>query len=73
MLRQQGLPPAFSHNVLLRRTRALPLTPPPKPEQLPAWKLVRPRLKKTLPTSELPPRTHALTYFASSFAVSVYI
>ncbi|KAM8873469.1 androglobin-like [Synchiropus picturatus] len=50
-LRRYELSQMLSHIVLLTRTRACPLEPPPKPETVPRWKLIRPR-KEILITDE---------------------
>ena len=52
-LRQQGLNHLYSHPLRLTQTRAIPLEPPVPPEEIPSWKLIRPRVKRTLPTSEI--------------------
>ncbi|XP_029903702.1 androglobin [Myripristis murdjan] len=46
-LGQCPLSQLYSHIVLLTRTRACPLEPPPKPPTVPRWKLIRPR-KETM-------------------------
>ncbi|KAK5615922.1 hypothetical protein CRENBAI_020234 [Crenichthys baileyi] len=51
LLRYYGLSMLHSHVVLLTRTRACELDPPPKPLTVPRWKLIRPR-KKTAISSE---------------------
>ncbi|XP_046325515.2 androglobin-like isoform X6 [Haliotis rufescens] len=51
-LRQTGLSHLYPHPVLITQTRACPLEPPPPPEKIPAWKLIRPRKKKTTPSDE---------------------
>ncbi|XP_047243364.1 androglobin isoform X3 [Girardinichthys multiradiatus] len=57
LLRYYGLSMLHSHVVLLTRTRACELDPPPKPPTVPRWKLIRPR-KKTAISSE--PQKHPL-------------
>ncbi|XP_029984092.1 androglobin [Sphaeramia orbicularis] len=57
-LRQYSLSLMYSHIVLLTRTRACPLEPPPKPPPVPKWKLIRPR-KKIVVTDE--PRKNSLS------------
>lgn len=51
-LRQNGLSHIYPHPVCITQTRSCPLEPPPPPEIIPAWKLIRPRKKKTPPTDE---------------------
>ncbi|XP_067675678.1 androglobin-like isoform X1 [Haliotis asinina] len=51
-LRQTGLSHLYPHPVWITQTRACPLEPPPPPEKIPAWKLIRPRKKKTTPSDE---------------------
>uniref|UniRef100_A0A2C9K873 Uncharacterized protein n=1 Tax=Biomphalaria glabrata TaxID=6526 RepID=A0A2C9K873_BIOGL len=51
-LRQNGLSHLFSHPVYLSQTRSCPLEPPPPPIVIPAWKLIRPRKKKSPPHDE---------------------
>ncbi|KAJ8315589.1 hypothetical protein KUTeg_007739 [Tegillarca granosa] len=51
-LRQNGLSHIYPHPVWITQTRSCPLEPPPPPEIVPAWKLIRPKKKKTLPTDE---------------------
>jgi hypothetical protein len=51
-LRQTGLSHMYPHPVLITQTRACPLEPPPLPEVIPAWKLIRPKKKKVMPTDE---------------------
>ncbi|KAL3881172.1 hypothetical protein ACJMK2_027629 [Sinanodonta woodiana] len=51
-LRQNGLSHIYPHPVLITQTRSCPLEPPPPPEKIPAWKLIRPRKKKTTPSDE---------------------
>ncbi|XP_036003280.1 androglobin isoform X1 [Fundulus heteroclitus] len=57
LLRHYGLSMLHSHVVLLTRTRACQLDPPPKPPTVPRWKLIRP-IKKILMSSE--PQYHPL-------------
>ncbi|KAH3725435.1 hypothetical protein DPMN_051268, partial [Dreissena polymorpha] len=51
-LRQNGFSHLYPHPVLVTQTRSCPLEPPPPPEKIPAWKLIRPRKKKTTPSDE---------------------
>ena len=51
-LRQNGLSHIYPHPVCITQTRSCPLEPPPPPEVIPAWKLIRPRKKKEPPTDE---------------------
>ncbi|KAL4233261.1 hypothetical protein ACF0H5_007945 [Mactra antiquata] len=51
-LRQNGLSHLYPHPVLVTQTRSCPLEPPPPPEKIPAWKLIRPKKKKTTPHDE---------------------
>ncbi|XP_064627067.1 androglobin-like isoform X5 [Lineus longissimus] len=51
-LRQTGLSHMYPHPVLITQTRACPLEPPPPPEVVPSWKLIRPKKKKVMPTDE---------------------
>ncbi|XP_043930477.1 androglobin [Protopterus annectens] len=51
MLRHYGLSHAYSHPVLVTRTRSCPLIAPPKPPPIPRWKLIRPK-KHSMPTDE---------------------
>ncbi|XP_076467316.1 androglobin-like isoform X4 [Babylonia areolata] len=51
-LRQNGLSHMYPHPVCITQTRSCPLEPPPPPEVIPAWKLIRPRKKKEPPTDE---------------------
>ncbi|XP_041108296.1 androglobin isoform X2 [Polyodon spathula] len=50
-LRHYGLSHAYSHPVLVTRTRSCPLVAPPKPPPIPRWKLIRPK-RRTNPTDE---------------------
>ncbi|BFZ09751.1 hypothetical protein BsWGS_12792 [Bradybaena similaris] len=51
-LRQSGLSYMYPHPVHIAETRSCPLEPPPPPVVLPAWKMIRPRPRKTLPSDE---------------------
>ena len=51
-LRQRGLSHLYPHPVLITQTRSCPLEPPPPPEKVPAWKLIRPKKKKITPSDE---------------------
>ncbi|CAG2214034.1 Androglobin [Mytilus edulis] len=51
-LRQNGLSHLYPHPVCITQTRSCPLEPPPPPEKIPAWKLIRPKKKKTTPSDE---------------------
>ena len=51
-LRQTGFSHLYPHPVLIKLTRSCPLEPPPIPPVIPAWKLIRPRKKKVMPTDE---------------------
>ncbi|KAK3097866.1 hypothetical protein FSP39_014000 [Pinctada imbricata] len=51
-LRQNGLSHIYPHPVCITQTRSCPLEPPPPPEKIPAWKLIRPRKKKATPSDE---------------------
>ncbi|ESO89380.1 hypothetical protein LOTGIDRAFT_229226 [Lottia gigantea] len=51
-LRQTGLSHIYPHPVWITQTRSCPLEPPPVPEVIPAWKLIRPRKKKEIPSDE---------------------
>ncbi|XP_062575227.1 androglobin-like [Saccostrea cucullata] len=51
-LRQNGLSHLYPHPVCITQTRSCPLEPPPPPEKIPAWKLIRPRKKKPAPSDE---------------------
>ena len=51
-LRQSGISHLHPHPVLITQTRSCPLEPPPPPEIVPAWKLIRPKKKKPAPTDE---------------------
>ena len=53
-LRLKGLSHLYPHPVLLTQTRACPLEPPPPPEKIPYWKLIRPRKPKIVPSSDEP-------------------
>ncbi len=53
-MRQMGISHMFPHPVRITQTRSCPLEPPPPPEVTPAWKLIRPRIKKTTPCSDEP-------------------
>ncbi|XP_070273959.1 androglobin isoform X2 [Myotis yumanensis] len=50
-LREYGLSHICSHPVLVTRTRSCPLTAPPKPPPVPAWKLIRLK-RETVVTAE---------------------
>ncbi|MGH0171138.1 UNVERIFIED_CONTAM: hypothetical protein FKN15_060638 [Acipenser sinensis] len=50
-LRHYGLSHAYSHPVLVTRTRSCPLVAPTKPPPIPRWKLIRPK-RHTNPTDE---------------------
>jgi hypothetical protein len=49
-LRQRRLSHMYPHPVHILQTRSCPLEPPPVPEKVPGWKLIRPRKKQPLPT-----------------------
>ena len=51
-LRQNGLSHIYPHPVCISQTRSCPLEPPPPPEKIPAWKLIRPKKKKPAPSDE---------------------
>ena len=51
-MRQSGISHTYPHPMMITQTRSCPLEPPPPPEVVPAWKLIRPRKKKTIPTDE---------------------
>ncbi|CAF4088818.1 unnamed protein product [Rotaria sp. Silwood2] len=51
-LRRYNLNDTFSTSMLLTCIRDLPLEPPPPPEYVPAWKLIRPKKSKILPHAE---------------------
>ncbi|XP_061176714.1 androglobin-like isoform X2 [Saccostrea echinata] len=51
-LRQNGLSHLYPHPVCITQTRSCPLEPPPPPEKIPAWKLIRPKKKKPAPSDE---------------------
>lgn len=51
-LRRYNLNDTFSTSMLLTSIRDIPLEPPPPPENIPAWKLIRPRKAKVLPHAE---------------------
>ncbi|XP_048766494.2 androglobin-like isoform X7 [Ostrea edulis] len=51
-LRQNGLSHIYPHPVCITQTRSCPLEPPPPPEKIPAWKLIRPKKKKLAPSDE---------------------
>ncbi|XP_041351984.1 androglobin-like isoform X2 [Gigantopelta aegis] len=51
-LRQIGLSHLFPHPLWITQTRDIPLEPPPPPEVIPAWKQIRPRIKKPTPSDE---------------------
>ncbi|CAF1130028.1 unnamed protein product [Rotaria sp. Silwood1] len=51
-LRRYNLNDTFSTSMLLTCIRDLPLEPPPPPEYVPAWKLIRPKKTKVLPHAE---------------------
>uniref|UniRef100_A0A1I8FX77 RNase H domain-containing protein n=1 Tax=Macrostomum lignano TaxID=282301 RepID=A0A1I8FX77_9PLAT len=53
-LRQRGFSYLYSHPVQLTKFRVCPLEPPKPPEEIPAWKLIRPKVKRPLPRSEAP-------------------
>ncbi|KAK7107724.1 hypothetical protein V1264_015593 [Littorina saxatilis] len=71
-LRQNGLSHIYPHPVCITQTRSCPLEPPPPPEIIPAWKLIRPRKKKEPPTDEPkvepePPKDIACIEISSPF------
>ncbi len=51
-LRRYNLNDTFSSSMLLTSIRDIPLEPPPPPEYVPPWKLIRPKKSKTLPHAE---------------------
>jgi hypothetical protein len=51
-LRRYNLNDTFSTSMLLTSIRDIPLEPPPPPEYIPPWKLIRPRKPKVLPHAE---------------------
>lgn len=51
-LRRYNLNDIFSTSMLLTSIRDIPLEPPPQPEYVPPWKLIRPRKPKLLPHAE---------------------
>jgi len=52
-LRRYNLNDTFSTSILLTSIRDIPLEPlPPPPENIPPWKLIRPRKPKVLPHAE---------------------
>lgn len=51
-LRRYNLNDIFSTSMQLTSIRDIPLEPPPPPEYIPSWKLVRPRKAKVLPHAE---------------------
>ena len=51
-LRRYNLNDIFSTSMLLTSVRDIPLEPPPQPEYVPAWKLIRPKKPKVLPHAE---------------------
>lgn len=59
-LRRYNLNETFSTSMLLTTIRDIPLEPPPPPEYVPAWKLIRPKKPKVLPHAE-PMRNYFLT------------
>ena len=51
-LRRYNLNDTFSTSMLLTTIRDIPLEPPPPPEYVPPWKLIRPKKPKILPHAE---------------------
>ncbi len=51
-LRRYNLNDTFSTSMLLTSIRDIPLEPPPPPEYVPSWKLIRPKKAKVLPHAE---------------------
>ncbi|UJR30270.1 hypothetical protein I4U23_017808 [Adineta vaga] len=51
-LRRYNLNDTFATTMLLTTIRDIPLEPPPLPEQIPSWKLIRPKKTKILPHAE---------------------
>ena len=51
-LRRYNLNDTFSTSMLLTSIRDIPLEPPPPPECIPAWKLIRPKKPHVLPSAE---------------------
>ena len=51
-LRRYNLNDTFSTSMLLTSIRDIPLEPPPPPEFVPPWKLIRPKKPKVLPSAE---------------------
>ena len=49
-LRRNNLNDIFSTSMLLTSIRDIPLEPPPQPEYIPPWKLIRPKKAKSLTT-----------------------
>ena len=58
-LRRYNLNETFSTSMLLTSIRDIPLEPPPPPEYVPQWKLVRPKKPKLIPHAE-PVRTFSI-------------
>lgn len=56
-LRRYNLNETFSTSMLLTSIRDIPLEPPPPPEFVPSWKLIRPKKPKVIPHAEpVPPQ-----------------
>ena len=51
-LRRYNLNETFSTSMLLTSIRDIPLEPPPPPEYVPQWKLIRPKKPKVIPHAE---------------------
>ena len=51
-LRRYNLNDIFSTSMQLTSIRDIPLEPPPPPEYIPPWKLIRPKKPKVLPHAE---------------------
>jgi hypothetical protein len=61
-LRRYNLNDTFSTSMLLTSVRDIPLEPPPSPEFIPSWKLIRPRKAKLLPHAEPMSKYYRLKY-----------
>jgi hypothetical protein len=62
-LRRYNLNDIFSTSMLLTSIRDIPLEPPPPPDYVPPWKLIRPRKPKVLPHAE--PVGENIIYFSN--------
>lgn len=71
-LRRYNLNETFSTSMLLTSIRDIPLEPPPPPEFVPSWKLIRPKKPKIIPHAE-PVRTYRSFLFSLRIDVDSFL